>query len=271
MWWYFCSLKGAASSSDMFLLLKNTTAKIILTLVSLLSGEFIKLCSKNSLPIKFATDSKRWTIEKRKRRPTSFRNRTCSPVHSRHTAFTGNCRATCFGIVQRNSESKQVVPVTLLGYQHVSDIKHLGKEQEEFNYSMTKQRYGLIFRIHVAKVGAIFSRIFSFDVSSTDIFFVSGGSWGLQGQGLLCERAPMSGSICDVYPQTNRRWVYPNKTVEVELEAHIESGFGINCHPGKVREFQGYFLRCFLRQFASWIRCICYSMWVNDYHLFPLR
>lgn len=172
MWWYFCSLKGAASSRDMFLLLKNTTAKIILTLVSLLSGEFIKLCSKNSLPIKFATDSKRWKIEKRKRRPTSFRNRTCSPVHSRHTAFTGNCRATCFGIVQRNSESKQVVPVTLLGYQHVSDIKHLGKEQEEFNYSMTKQRYGLIFRIHVAKVGAIFSRIFSFDVSSTDIFFL---------------------------------------------------------------------------------------------------
>lgn len=101
MWWYFCSLKGAASSRDRFLLLKNTTAKIILTLVSRLSGEFIKLCSKNLLPIKFATDSKRWKIEKRKRRSTSFRNLTCSPVHSRHIAFTGNCRAMCFGICSK--------------------------------------------------------------------------------------------------------------------------------------------------------------------------
>lgn len=87
----------------MFLPLENTSAKLILTLV-FVSGKFIKFCSKNLLSVTLVTDSKRGTIEKSKRETTSFGILTCSPVYSKHTAFTENCIALGFSIIQRNTE-----------------------------------------------------------------------------------------------------------------------------------------------------------------------
>lgn len=63
----------------------------------------------------------------------------------------------------------------------MSNSKHLQKE-EKLNYSITNQDYGLIF-----KNQTIFSRIFSFDVSSTDSFHILSGNWEIKGQVLLCE------------------------------------------------------------------------------------